>query len=383
MRSRKYALAFSFAIAALFLSAVIIQPLSLVGPARAQIQIEQPAELAETRREGYRVPVLSVRDESVEVSSEVPSSEVWNLEIAQGHENGLALEESRFIRLLPGGLDHIANGVGTRNAGFGTIRLRGAPAGSVLVAAYLYWGTIYPTNAVPATAAIGFNSNSITGQIIGPATTEPCWNASGSFAAYRADVRSFITAGINNDYVVKNMPSAVTNGSTPWCPFNNTLPLSEGASLLVIYSHANVPTSAQIEIAHGPKEFDNVTLDVPHLMNLPVPSHNALKHTRILADGQVGFSFPGCGLKSFAPLTNEKTSIGPAGGPFLQFKGVGATANQDSDFNGYDGDPLNKLWDTHTDDVTGAVGSGATDYTIRYFAGNDCVVWVVHVLGAR
>ena len=230
---------------------------------------------------------------------------------------------------------------------------------------------------------IGFQSNSVTGQLIGPATDQPCWNDNGKFAAYRAVVTSFITAGINNDYVVKAMPTSVSNGSTPWCPFVNALPLSEGASLVVLYSHMDVPNSAQVAINHGPQEFDNETLDVPNLLTLPIPAHNALKHTRIGADGQVGISFPGCGVKSLAPITNEKTSIGPAGGPFVQIKGIGAAANQDSDFNGYDGDPLNKLWDTHTDDVTGAIDAGATDYTVRYFAQIDCVVWVVHVLGAK
>lgn len=41
---------------------------------------------------------------------------------------------------LPGGLDHVAAGVGTRNAGYGTIHLQGAPDGAVAVRATLYWG---------------------------------------------------------------------------------------------------------------------------------------------------------------------------------------------------------------------------------------------------
>jgi hypothetical protein len=57
--------------------------------------------------------------------------------------------------------------------------------------------------------------------------------------------------------------------------------------------------------------------------------------------------------------------------------------NQDSDWNGYDGDPLNKLWDTHTDDITGALAAGDTSYIVRYVAGQDCSVWVVHILGIK
>ena len=69
MKSRKSALAFSVAIAALFLSAVIVQPLSLVKSAKAQIQVAQPVELSETRGEGIRIPIISREEESITTAS--------------------------------------------------------------------------------------------------------------------------------------------------------------------------------------------------------------------------------------------------------------------------------------------------------------------------
>ena len=53
--------------------------------------------------------------------------------------------------------------------------------------------------------------------------------------------------------------------------------------------------------------------------------------------------------------------------------------NQGSDRNGYEGDPLNQLWDTHTDDVTGAIAAGDTSYTVRSAAGWTAASDFVHI----
>ena len=273
---------------------------------------------------------------------------------------------------LPGGIDHVAAGTGTRNSGFGTIRLRGAPVGATVVVAYLFWGTIYPTVAIPATATAVFNGTTVTGLLFGT-SAQPFWNGAGTFAAYRAVVP--VPAGINGDYRVTGLASSVTNGTSPWCPLVSTLPLSEGASLVVIYSHFSVPLTAQVVISNGPVTFSGVA-NITHFLTLPIPAHTILKHTRLGADGQVGIA--SCGLRSITQITNETTFIN-----LTQIKGNGLTLNQDSDWNGYDGDPLNKLWDTHTDDVTGSVPAGATTYTVRYVSQGDALVAVAHVLGAR
>ena len=69
--------------------------------------------------------------------------------------------------------------------------------------------------------------------------------------------------------------------------------------------------------------------------------------------GQVGTL--NCGLRADPPISDEKTFIANSLGASIQFRGVGATGNRDSDWNGHDGIPLNKLWDSQTD----VLGSGA------------------------
>jgi hypothetical protein len=281
---------------------------------------------------------------------------------------------------LPGGLDHAAAGVGTRNAGFGTIRLRGVPAGATLVSAFLYWGDI----GVNPGLNVCFNGNLIPPgrvQIVGTAP-QPCWNPGGTFFAYRVDVRTMLSPAINGDYLVRCLRTSVSNGTCPWTPPVNALPLSEGASLLVIYSHPSVPLTAQVILSHGPQFFAIGNNDYTTLLTLPIPPHSVIKHTRFGADGQVGVS--NCGLSSILSITDERTSLGPAPGALTQIKGPASPFNGDSDWNGDDGQPQNKLWDTQTDVAPGGViPAGATAYRVRYTAHGDCIVWVAHVLGVK
>ena len=281
---------------------------------------------------------------------------------------------------LPGGLDHAAAGVGTRNAGFGTIRLRGVPAGATVVSAFLYWGDI---GANPG-LNVCFNGNVIPPgrvQLVGT-SPQPCWNGAGSFFAYRVDVRTMLGPGINGDYVVRCLRTSVANGTCPWTPPVNTLPLSEGATLLVIYSHPSVPLTAQVILSHGPQFFAIGNNDYTTLLTLPVPAHSVIKHTRFGADGQVGVS--NCGLSSILGITDERTSLGPVPGGLTQIKGPASPFNGDSDWNGDDGQPQNKLWDTQTDVVPGnVIPAGSTAYRVRYTAHGDCIVWVAHVLGVK
>src|SRR5262249_54587605 len=115
---------------------------------------------------------------------------------------------------LPGGLDHVANGVGTRNAGFGTIRLRGVPRRAVAVRAFLYWGTIYDGPAIPLQARATFNGTNVIGRLIG-LSAPPCWPGS-FYAAFRASVIALLRPGINADYSVTNLASSLTDGRDPW-----------------------------------------------------------------------------------------------------------------------------------------------------------------------
>jgi hypothetical protein len=279
----------------------------------------------------------------------------------------------RFIyaqKPLPGGIDHLAAGVATRNSGFGNIRLRGLPPGAVTVYAALYFGTIYgPGQAIPIALPVVFKGKVVTARLIGTAA-QPCWVGNGKFAAYRAFVTPYVSG--NTDYLVQRLPSFLTDGRDPWTAYNNTTPLSEGASLVVLYSHSTVPSNSYVQINHVNQMFYS-SLSVMHYLPRPINGNSALKHTRLGADGQAGFS-----LSHFNSVTDELTFINGT-----QIKGTGSSLNKDSDWNGYDGEPLNQLWDTHTMNIPYSIPNGATYYYVRYKSRGDCIIPVVHVLTAR
>lgn len=293
---------------------------------------------------------------------------------------------------LPGGIDHAVAGVATRNSGNGVIRLRGIPPGSTLLSAVLIWGEIAAAAANPYTLGFGPDCGqgaTFSVQSFGN-TTQPCWNGQGTFFAYAANVTGQILPGINGDYRVKGLRSAITNGRCPWGDGNcagpgNALPLSEGASLIVFYSNPCIPKAAQIYVSVGPRMFFG-----PHVAtHATFPPINGnlpnLKHSRIGADGQVGVS--NCGLRSIPGISDERTWIeNPVTPASIQIKGDGAGLNRDSDWNGYDGEPLNKLWDSHTDVFANGAflaNGGGLSYRVRYLSQGDCIVWVVHILGVR
>jgi len=295
---------------------------------------------------------------------------------------------------LQGGIDHAVAGVATRNSGQGVIRLRGVPPGSQLLSAVLVWGEIA---APPAVAGynVGFGRDcAVAANVVGaalPAAPQPCWNPAGQFFAYIANVTAQIAPGINGDYRISGLRSAIRDGRCPWgdgnCPpINNTLPLSEGASLIVFYANQCIPRKAQLYVNVGPQMFSGPH-SVTHFTLPPIAGGLPnLKHSRIGADGQVGLS--NCGLRAFTPLSDERTWIeNPVvAANSVQIKGDVGGLNRDSDWNGYDGEPLNKLWDSHTDvfaDSDFLAKGGGLNYRVRYLSQGDCVVWVVHILGVR
>jgi hypothetical protein len=288
---------------------------------------------------------------------------------------------------LPGGVDHAAAGTGTRNAGYGTIRLRGVPVGATIVRAWLYWGAVY-ANPVPNSANVNFNGTTITGRRLSVTTPEPCWLFQNArFIAFRANVRPLLAAGINADYKVTNLASAITNGTDPFTcapPFSfPATPAQEGATLLVVYSHKSVPATSRTWIHHGPRLVTGNTT-ITHGLSPTVPTHTVIKQTRFGGDGQVG-----CSLFGVTALNGELTLLGPNAFNLLQVKGPGSTINQDSDWSGHDGASLNQLWDTRTDafgsvnQVTNLIPAGSNQYVVSYTGVGDCFVTVAHVLTAR
>lgn len=279
---------------------------------------------------------------------------------------------------LPGGIDHVAAGVGTRNRGSGVIQLRGVCPGSRPVQAFLYWGTIINSPAIPLTSNATFNGTQVTGTLIG-SSAPPCWPGT-AFVAYRASVIALIAPQINGDYTVSCLPSSITDGRDPWrcSPVPAPNPLSQGASLVVLFTGTTVPATSRTSLNEGAFLVNFIgVLNVNNPVPGGVPNYSILKHTRIGGDGQVGSS-----TFSTLPVTDERTFLGPnAGGAFTQIKGPGSPFNGDSDFNGYDADPLNKLWDTHTDSFfQQLIAPGLAAYLVRYIGNGDCFVAIVHVL---
>lgn len=298
---------------------------------------------------------------------------------------------------IQGGVDHAVAGVATRNSGQGVIRLRGIPPGSTLLSAVIVWGEIAAPPALnPYNVAFGPDCGPAA-LVPGTPTPfptnpapNPCWNPAGQFFAYMANVTPQIVAGINGDYRIRGLRSAIVNNRCPWpdaaCAGpGNALVMSEGASLIVFYSNPCIPRAAQLYVDLGPRMFFGPH-SVNHATMPPINGNLAnLKHSRIGADGQVGIA--NCGLRSMPAISDERTWIeNPVTTASIQIKGDGGGLDRDSDWNGDDGQPLNKLWDSHTDVFANGnflAAGGGFNYRVRYLSQGDCIVWVVHILGVR
>lgn len=277
------------------------------------------------------------------------------------------------VTTLGGQVDHVASGVGLRNLGSGTIRLRGAPSSASDVAAsILYFGFIC-SGTCPTSQTVFFQGTAVTALLIGTAA-QPCW-AGTTYGAYKAEVTGLISAGINDDYFIEGVPSGATDGADPWnSPV--VLPLAEGASLLVVYVDPTL-TAGAVYINDGAVTGLGGVVNIDNPTAPPVMG-SFRRFTNLGADGQVGVS-----VTAIPTLAQDKTFIGPTPGPLVQIAGPGSTANTDSDWNGHDGVPLNQLWDTHTKAFSGIIPAGATSYRVQYNFGADCVSWTAHVLTAR
>ena len=371
MKTYRSRLLLSAAIAVMFLAAIVVQPLASAaqsasgqdGATTAQApDSEDSLKDADTfDKASIEADPVAPDDTSSSTAAPVPAKKVFPIPVP-----------------LPGGLDHVANGVGTRNAGFGTIRLRGAHNGATAVRAFLYWGEIIDGPAIALTQTVLFRGTPVTGSLVG-VSSPPCWPGT-FFVAYRASVIALLAPTINGDYLVSRLPSSITDGRDPWlhAPVPAPRPLSEGASLVVIYAHSSVPITARVFLNQGATMFFGA-VSINNPLPQPLPPYNILKHTRLGADGQVLFS-----TFATAPITDERTFIGPGAAGATQIKGPFSPFNGDSDWNGSDGGPLNQLWDTQSSSLSGApISPGVTNYVVRYISHGDCIVAVAHVLGVK
>lgn len=273
--------------------------------------------------------------------------------MGQGESEALGLTGyQRFV--VRGG--YVAKGIGMRNRGRGTIRVRGIPRGAKVYKAYLYWNIVDYYQKARHRRGV-FAGHRILGTYIG-GDDQPCWIANrGSSFSYRADVTRYVKG--NGKYKLKGFASGRTDGQDPWAP-NAVMkpPLMEGASLVVIFKKATYPNTT-IVIWDGAAETPQTAT------------------TRSITIG--GFT-----------ATNP---VGPAYTTFIGADGQ-SVSEPASTFNGnavaaadWDGtDPQSganfsqgNLWDTDTASVGAFINPGDTSATITVSGGPDCLVWVAQV----
>jgi hypothetical protein len=261
-----------------------------------------------------------------------------------------------------GPYDHVAAGTGLRNAGYGTIRLRGTPDGAKKKQAFLYLGIICETATCAPKRTLKLNGVAVSMTLIAT-SVEPCWaDFVPRFGVYRADVTAKVPAGIDGDYKITGAPSGVKTGSDPRVAPASPLPLADGATLVVVYSTPTL-TPGAVYIHHGAVSFHlhaNFTLPLS-----PPPTGTVRRYTSFGGDGEISNAA-------------EETWIGNADGTY-KISGAGALKKADHDWSGSDG----WYWDTHTQDVSTYIPADSSAYVVRFQIDEDCVVSVGHVLTAR
>lgn len=266
---------------------------------------------------------------------------------------------TEFFRIsLPGGCT--AKGIGMRNRGFGDIDLTGEiPPGSTIEKAFLYWAVMFNTDQ-PENPTGKINDNLITGTLIA-SPQGPCWSPP-EINIYRADVTSFANNNINS---LTEFPSGVTNSTPP--QDDQTPPLLEGASLVVIFRNPALPTRTIIINDGGETITGFQTVSTSFNNIQPIASPVEAKTIYIVADGQFRF------LHDTALFNNQ-----PVAGPGTLIKTADAFDGADGRaIPGYD---LDGLWDTLTLDVSSKINVNDIDATASISDESDCLTYIAQVL---
>jgi hypothetical protein len=246
---------------------------------------------------------------------------------------------------------YTAAGVGMRNQGYGTISITGVPAGATVVSATLLWDVL-GDDADPTFAAGTFDATAITGTEWASGAT-PCWDAVTNNFSYEADVTSLVSG--NGNYALAGFASGDTNGQDPWLVGTDP-PMLEGASLVVVYSLASMP-SANIQIGEGATESDSLNEADASMDGFTVPASPEVTTTYIVGDGQEPGNTAGFDGETLADVSF------PGGDPQAV-----PSYSQGS------------LWDTVTTDVSSLVSTGDTSEAMSVTGDADCIVWVGQVL---
>src|SRR5262245_25296778 len=173
------------------------------------------------------------------------------------------------------------------------------PPNADLVAAFIYWQTLEKTT-LPASARayLSYATNpdsrvKILGKPLGNGETARCWsnggstgssNGAGTVRVYRADVMRYLkdptTGQIGRDLTIRVRDS----GST-----GNSVPLAEGASLVLVYRHPALSFKS-IEIFDGTQTMNNQrdSMDLV-IKGFDQASPGSAKITHIVGNGQSNF----------------------------------------------------------------------------------------------
>lgn len=243
-----------------------------------------------------------------------------------------------------GGLDHVAAGVGLRNRAGGTIALTGAPPGATLVQGFLYWAVIGVDEELGGYGSLAFAGQPVVGAPIG-SSREPCWHPGLSLYAFRADVTALLEPGINGDYAI-DYPletALVEDGRGSWSdePFQRLPPAKEGATLVVVFRHLDMPEDSVVALHEGPL-FVGLELLAEHDLETEIPPFaEAVRHTRVLADGQTAVDG-----EAVLPFTTALGRLDLDVSDLTVIRGAGGL-DPNADGQGTDGSAQTQLWETN------------------------------------
>lgn len=224
--------------------------------------------------------------------------------------------------------------------------------------------------AIPS-ATVSVNGVAVSGRLIGQGAT-PCWGPTSALnLAYRAEVPLYLLYnGINGEYRISGVASGTGTGANPWdSPV--TLPLAEGASLVVFYQVPN-GTFQQTLVYEAPISGTMFGAVFNTVLVGFTAARALAKFTLIGADGQSDAGLSGDSNGSSETSFFQGVQIA---GPH---SGLGPQIDNDSDWNGQDGQPLNQLWDTRTHLV--GITQGSTSASVQYLSNADCLVVVAFFL---
>ncbi len=174
---------------------------------------------------------------------------------------------------------YVADGIGVRNTGRGTISLR-LPEKATLKDAWLYW-MILNTTAGIHDNEISVNGIKVKGTLIGNGTS-PCWSGSGF--SYRANINAVLTTtgalgGGAFGITIGDMNTAITSGPGQFEGFS--LPAAEYAGLVIVYFDPSNPAS-NVTIYNGYYEQSGGMA----MFSVPVGTRI---YSSLIGDGQVSF----------------------------------------------------------------------------------------------